>query len=146
MRPAAETWESCDLAERWGSCGPGGRPQVVFDFTIIDGSIVEIELLADPDRLMRAPFPDLDLYDTTEPSAEALEARARVAEAAARAVPGTGDALQFVDFRQRASPSGIAADNLEHVLHGEKTGIGDEGGVGADLVIDQSLDLRPSGD
>jgi hypothetical protein len=34
-----------------GSCGPGGCPQVVFDFTIVDGSIVEIELRADPDCL-----------------------------------------------------------------------------------------------
>ncbi|MBL8554666.1 MAG: TldD/PmbA family protein [Phenylobacterium sp.] len=44
--------------------------------------------LADPDRLARGPLPDLDLYDPTEPTAEALEERARVAEAAARAVPG----------------------------------------------------------
>jgi PmbA protein len=43
--------------------------------------------LADPDRLARGPLPDLDLYDPTEPSAEALEARARAAEAAARATP-----------------------------------------------------------
>jgi PmbA protein len=44
--------------------------------------------LADPDHLARGPGPDLDLYDPTEPSAEALEARARAAEAAARASPG----------------------------------------------------------
>lgn len=43
--------------------------------------------LADPDRLARGALPDLDLFDPTEPSAEALEERARVAEAAARAVP-----------------------------------------------------------
>jgi PmbA protein len=43
--------------------------------------------LADSDRLARGPLPDLDLYDPTEPTAEALEARARTAEAAARAVP-----------------------------------------------------------
>jgi PmbA protein len=43
--------------------------------------------LADPDRLARGPLPDLDLYDSTEPTAETLEARARAAEAAARAVP-----------------------------------------------------------
>jgi PmbA protein len=43
--------------------------------------------LADADRLARGPLPDLDLYDATEPSAETLEARARAAEAAARAVP-----------------------------------------------------------
>jgi PmbA protein len=47
--------------------------------------------LADPDRLARGPLPDLDLYDPTEPSAEALEARARTAEAAARAVPGVSN-------------------------------------------------------
>ena len=44
--------------------------------------------LADPERLARGPRPDLDLYDPTEPSAEALEDRARAAEAAARAAPG----------------------------------------------------------
>ena len=43
--------------------------------------------LADPDRLARGPPPDLDLYDPTEPSPEALEDLARSAEAAARAVP-----------------------------------------------------------
>jgi PmbA protein len=43
--------------------------------------------LADPDRLARGPLPDLDLFDAAEPSAEALEARARTAEAAARAMP-----------------------------------------------------------
>jgi PmbA protein len=43
--------------------------------------------LADPERLARGPLPDLDLFDAAEPTAEALEARARVAEAAARAVP-----------------------------------------------------------
>ena len=30
---------------------PGGRPRVVFDFTIAGGMIVEIDLLADPERL-----------------------------------------------------------------------------------------------
>lgn len=43
--------------------------------------------LADPDRLARGPLPDLDLYDPAEPAAEELEARARTAEAAARATP-----------------------------------------------------------
>ncbi|RAK58292.1 TldD/PmbA family protein [Phenylobacterium deserti] len=43
--------------------------------------------LADPELLARGPLPDLDLYDPTEPSADTLEARAREAEAAARAVP-----------------------------------------------------------
>ena len=43
--------------------------------------------LADPDRLAKGPHPDLDLYDAAEPNAEALEEKARTAEAAARAVP-----------------------------------------------------------
>ncbi len=43
--------------------------------------------LADPARLAKGPLADLDLYDAAEPSPEALEDRARVAEAAARAVP-----------------------------------------------------------
>jgi PmbA protein len=43
--------------------------------------------LADPGRLARGPLPDLDIFDPSEPSAEALEARARAAEEAARAVP-----------------------------------------------------------
>ena len=32
---------------------PGGRPRIVFDFTMSDGKIVAIELLADPERLRR---------------------------------------------------------------------------------------------
>jgi PmbA protein len=44
--------------------------------------------LADPARLASGARPDLDLYDSTEPSPVELEARARAAEAAARAVPG----------------------------------------------------------
>jgi PmbA protein len=43
--------------------------------------------LADPESLARGPFPELDLYDAAEPEPEALEAQARVAEEAARAVP-----------------------------------------------------------
>jgi PmbA protein len=43
--------------------------------------------LADPDRLARGPLADLDIYDPTEPTPETLEERARIAEAAARAVP-----------------------------------------------------------
>ena len=30
---------------------PGGRPRVVFDFTIVDGRIAGIELVMDPERL-----------------------------------------------------------------------------------------------
>lgn len=44
--------------------------------------------LAPAERLWRGGGPDLDLLDPGEPSAEALEARARAAEDAARAVPG----------------------------------------------------------
>lgn len=44
--------------------------------------------LADPDRLAKGPPKDLDLYDPAEPEPETLEARARTAEDAARAVPG----------------------------------------------------------
>jgi PmbA protein len=44
--------------------------------------------LAPKDRLAQGPGPDLDLYDPTEPTAEQLEARARTAEDAARAISG----------------------------------------------------------
>lgn len=44
--------------------------------------------LAPQDRLAGRQRPDLDLYDPTDLDAAALEARARDAEAAARAVPG----------------------------------------------------------
>ena len=44
--------------------------------------------LAPQDRLAKGPFPDLQLYDPSEPSPEDLEARALAAENAARAVPG----------------------------------------------------------
>ena len=43
--------------------------------------------LADPELLALGAHADLELYDPTEPSPEALEARARAAEDAARAVP-----------------------------------------------------------
>ncbi|WP_051580986.1 sigma-70 family RNA polymerase sigma factor [Pseudonocardia acaciae] len=39
---------------------PGGRPRVIFDITIRRGKIVEIELLADPDRLGRLDLAVLD--------------------------------------------------------------------------------------
>jgi PmbA protein len=47
--------------------------------------------LAPEDRLAKGPFPDLDLYDPTERSPEALEAMAREAEEVARAVPGVSN-------------------------------------------------------
>ncbi|MEH0197323.1 TldD/PmbA family protein [Caulobacter sp. CCNWLY153] len=40
------------------------------------------------DRLAKGPFPDLDLIDAYEPSAETLEAQARAAEAGARSIEG----------------------------------------------------------
>ena len=43
---------------------------------------------APTDRLARGPFPDLQLFDATEPSAERLEEQARLAEEAARAIEG----------------------------------------------------------
>ena len=43
--------------------------------------------LADPALYAQGPLPDLDLYDPSEPTAEALEDRARTAEDAARAMP-----------------------------------------------------------
>jgi PmbA protein len=44
--------------------------------------------LADPDRLMTAAPPELDIFDPVEPEAEALIASAKAAEDAARAVSG----------------------------------------------------------
>jgi PmbA protein len=44
--------------------------------------------LAPAELLARAPFPDLDLFDPTEPTAETLEQRAKAAEDVARAVAG----------------------------------------------------------
>jgi hypothetical protein len=38
----------------------GGRPQVVFGFTITRGKVVEIELIADPERLRQLDLTILD--------------------------------------------------------------------------------------
>lgn len=46
---------------------------------------------APKDRLAKGPFPNLDLHDGTEPTAEHLEALSRDAEAAARAVKGVAN-------------------------------------------------------
>ena len=43
---------------------------------------------APEEKLARGPYPDLELFDETEPSAEDLEQRARMAEEGARAVTG----------------------------------------------------------
>ena len=47
--------------------------------------------LAPQDRLAKGPGPALDLYDSTEPSPEALERQAREAEDAARAIDGVSN-------------------------------------------------------
>jgi RNA polymerase sigma-70 factor (ECF subfamily) len=39
---------------------PGGRPRVVFDFTITRGKIVAITMLADPERLRQLDVAILD--------------------------------------------------------------------------------------
>jgi hypothetical protein len=39
---------------------PGGQPRVAFGFTIADGRVVEIELLADPERLRQLDLAILD--------------------------------------------------------------------------------------
>ncbi|HEY2659012.1 MAG TPA: metallopeptidase TldD-related protein [Caulobacteraceae bacterium] len=47
--------------------------------------------LAPQDRLAKGPWPDLDLFDPSEPSAASLEAQAEAAEAAALATPGVSN-------------------------------------------------------
>ena len=47
--------------------------------------------LAPQDRLAKGPAPDLQLFDPTEPSADALQAQAEAAEAVARATPGVSN-------------------------------------------------------
>lgn len=47
--------------------------------------------LAPVERLSRGPWPDLELFDASEPSAAALEAQAEAAEAAALATPGVSN-------------------------------------------------------
>ena len=47
--------------------------------------------LADAERLARGPFRDLELFDSTEPTATELEEQAREAETAARAVQGVSN-------------------------------------------------------
>jgi hypothetical protein len=39
---------------------PGGRPRIVFNFTIADGKIVAIDILGDPGRLSRLDLTILD--------------------------------------------------------------------------------------
>ena len=66
--------------------------------------------LAPQDRLARGEYPDLDLFDPSEPSADALEEQARTAEDAARAVPGVtnsdGGSATWSSSRWRLVTSG----------------------------------------
>lgn len=96
---------------------------------------------APEERLARGPLPDLDLYDPTECSPEALETLAREAEDAARAVDGVKNseggsaswstsAWSFVTShgflgRHRASGFGVSAS----VIAGEGSGM-ERGGEG----------------
>lgn len=44
--------QAAKVAGAWGAVwAPGGKPRVAFDFTITDGKIVGIELIASPERL-----------------------------------------------------------------------------------------------
>jgi len=65
--------------------------------------------LADPDQLART-FPDLDVLDTSEPSAETLIERARVAEETALAVEGVTNS-EGADASWSRSTIAIAASN-----------------------------------
>jgi len=111
---------------------------------------------APEDRLAKGPLPDLDLYDSTERSPEALEALARQAEDAARAVDGVKNseggsaswstsAWSFVtshgfEGRHRASGFSLSAS----VIAGEGLGM-ERGGDGrstrhaADLPTPDSI-------
>lgn len=112
--------------------------------------------LAPEDRLAKGPGPNLDLFDPTEPAADALEAEARAAEAAARAVPGvtnsdggsaswSASVWTFVTSagfvgRHRASGFGLSAS----AIAGEGSGM-ERGGEGrsqrwrADLPSAESI-------
>jgi hypothetical protein len=56
--PASRSPFRLSLGAVWA---PGGRPRIAFGFTITRGKIVEIELIADPERLGR-----LDLATATD--------------------------------------------------------------------------------
>jgi len=91
--------------------------------------------LADPDLIAREPLPDLDLYDSSEPSPESLEERARIAEDAARATPkvtnSDGAAASWSTSRWRMITSGGFSG--EHRASGFSLGAsaiaGDENGM-----------------
>ncbi|MET0293811.1 MAG: TldD/PmbA family protein [Phenylobacterium sp.] len=91
--------------------------------------------LADPDRLARGPLPDLDLYDPAEPSADALEARARAAEDAARAMPkvtnsdGASASWSSAQWRLATSAGFSGLHRASGFSVGASAIAGDEGGM-----------------
>ncbi|MDB5450564.1 MAG: putative Zn-dependent protease [Phenylobacterium sp.] len=91
--------------------------------------------LADPDRLARGALPDLDLYDPAEPSPEALEDKARAAEAAARAVPkvtnsdGASGSWSSSQWRMVTSAGFSGLHRASGFSIGASAIAGDEGGM-----------------
>jgi PmbA protein len=91
--------------------------------------------LADPARLARGPLPDLDLYDPAEPEPEALEAKARIAEAAARAVPkvtnsdGASASWSSSQWRMLTSGGFVGLHRASGFSIGASAIAGDDGGM-----------------
>lgn len=91
--------------------------------------------LADPDTLAQGVLPDLDLYDPSEPSPETLEERARIAEAAARAVPkvtnsdGGSAAWSTGQWRMVTSAGFQGVHGASRFSLGASAIAGDEGGM-----------------
>ncbi|HEY2357255.1 MAG TPA: TldD/PmbA family protein [Phenylobacterium sp.] len=91
--------------------------------------------LADPERLARGPLRDLDLYDPAEPDPEALEAKARAAEDAARAVPkvtnsdGASASWSANQWRMVTSAGFSGLHSASAFSLGASAIAGDEGGM-----------------
>jgi PmbA protein len=91
--------------------------------------------LADPARLAQGPLPDLDLYDPAEPEPEALEAKARIAEAAARAVPtvtnsdGASASWSSSQWRMLTSGGFVGLHRASGFSIGASAIAGDDGGM-----------------
>jgi PmbA protein len=91
--------------------------------------------LADPARLAHGPLPDLDLYDPAEPEPEALEAKARIAEAAARAVPkvtnsdGASASWSSSQWRMLTSGGFVGLHRASGFSIGASAIAGDDGGM-----------------
>ncbi|HYD32454.1 MAG TPA: TldD/PmbA family protein [Azospirillaceae bacterium] len=66
--------------------------------------------IADPDQIFTGPLPDLDVFDATEPAAEFLMDRARIAEATAMAVAGVTNS-EGADASWSQSQIVLAASN-----------------------------------